>query len=78
MKTMNPYAALLEAELYARTPKAVLAAIAVSALTRGDPFNTEELGGDPAALLLAEWFALYENGIVSQKPPGAYVPGTAR
>lgn len=60
-KTMNEYATLLP--FYATTPKAVLAAIAISALTNGGAYL------DDAALLVArEWGLLHDNGIVRQRP----------
>lgn len=63
-KLQNEYADALGAELYERTPKAVLAAIAVSALTTGG-----ERLGEAAKLLLKEWETLHLNGIVPQRPP---------
>lgn len=62
-KKSNPYADLIDPVLYAQTPKAVLAAIVVSLLSGG--------GDDPRYLnerIRAEWQALYDNGIVPQKP----------
>lgn len=50
--------------IYDACPKAVFAAIAVSALT---------CGGDQlewaAYRVMREWWSLYHNGIVTQKPP---------
>lgn len=63
MKISNEYAKALE-ELYAKTPKAVFAAIAVSELTNGG----EKLE-EAKANILREWDFLYGNGILSQKPP---------
>lgn len=60
-KIHNDYAELLD-RLYSKTPKAVFAAIAVSALTRGDLSNAKKE-------ILAEWLVLHENGIIPQKPP---------
>jgi hypothetical protein len=58
----NEYEAELGA-LFDECPKAVLAAIAVSALTSGG----DRL--DKAALMVAaEWSTLHANGIVPQKP----------
>jgi len=51
-------------EIYDRTPKAVLAAIAVSYASCGGD-NLDEA----QAAILAEWNALHWNGIVPQKPP---------
>lgn len=62
MKSKNSYALTL-GDLYARTPKAVFAAIAVSALTSGGDCISEA-----RARLLEEWKILYDNGIVPQKP----------
>lgn len=63
LKQHNEYAAQLGSALYAECPKAVLAAIAVSALT---------CGGDQlehaAARLANEWQVLHGNGIVPQRP----------
>ncbi|MCE9567412.1 MAG: hypothetical protein K8U57_35880 [Planctomycetes bacterium] len=60
--THNEYAAALD-ELFDKVPKAVLAAIAVSALTRGGDQLSEA-----KALLAKEWEILNLNGIVPQRP----------
>lgn len=60
-KLSNEYAALL-GKLYTETPKAVFAALAISALTRGELDKAEQA-------ILAEWLTLHENGIVPQAPP---------
>lgn len=66
MKTINPYVEELGFELYEKCPKAVLAAIAVSALTcGGDHLDKAE------KRLRLEWWALYHAGIVPQRPPGS-------
>lgn len=53
-------------KLYAETPKAVFAAIALSLAF----IDVEERGFDLAVKqVLNEWRCLYENGIVPQKPP---------
>lgn len=63
VKVGNEYADTL-GRLYARTPKAVFAAIAVSFATAGgDALDKAELN------ILREWTALHNAGIVSQKPP---------
>lgn len=62
-KLYNEYASAIGAELYDAAPKAVLAAIAVSALTGGGARLTEA-----PALILAEWRVLHQNGIVPQRP----------
>ncbi len=70
-KLYNEYADALGAKFYDRTPKAVFAAIAVSALAKGADgllardWPTSEV----QALVLREWAVLHENGIVPQKPP---------
>jgi len=66
MKTVNEYQQVLEGKFYEGVPKAVLAAIAVSLQARLD-------GGviDPQSMTKAlrdEWNALYQNGIIPQKP----------
>ena len=61
IKLHNEYAALL-GSLFADCPKAVLAAIAISALC-GDDLNSAHEN------VLKEWWTLYDNGIVPQKPP---------
>jgi hypothetical protein len=64
MKRLNSYAReLSDNNLYDATPKAVLAAIAVSALTCGG--DQIEHAHDR---VLSEWWALYEAGIVPQRP----------
>lgn len=50
--------------LYRKTPKAVFAAIAVSALTVGGDRLHES---NPR--ILKEWWSLYHAGIVTQRPP---------
>ena len=60
----NAYQKSLKANFYKQTPKAVFAALAVSALTSGGDRLAEA-----DALVLHEWWLLWENGIVSQKPP---------
>jgi hypothetical protein len=62
-KLTNEYADALPYALYTDCPKAVFAAIAVSyATTGGDHMEAAE------ANVLREWWTLYENGIVPQKP----------
>jgi hypothetical protein len=62
LKKRNEYVETL-GPVFDSTPKAVFAAVAVSALT---------IGGDQLehaqARVIAEWWTLYENGIVPQKP----------
>lgn len=69
MKRLNEYATYLPPALYERMPKAVAAALAVSYALRfatGDP-------EDAGRVLLKEWGILYDNGIVPQQPPAAWV-----
>lgn len=70
-KVYNEYADALGTRFYDQTPKAVFAAIAVSALAKGaDGLLTREWPpAELQALVLHEWRALHENGIVPQKPP---------
>lgn len=63
MKTYNEYAQSISLSLYERCPKAVFAAIAISSLTQGGGYIEEA-----ERLVVAEWWALYHNGIVPQKP----------
>lgn len=65
MKSHNEYAHTLGL-LYAQTPKAVFAAIAVSSMTRGGDHIEHAVN-----LILYEWGALYRAGIVPQAPPQA-------
>ena len=60
----NEYADTI-GRLFEETPKAVFAAIAVSALTGGG-----ERLAQARAVILSEWRLLWQNGIVPQKPPG--------
>lgn len=78
MKEMNEYANLLRCktgehgsgpELYTLIPKAVLAAVAVSKVTTGGDWPDKAVAG-----ILAEWWALYDAGIVPQKPPAQTRP----
>lgn len=63
LKLHNEYAAAT-GRLYAQTPKAVFAAIAVSAQTCGGDWLDQAHDR-----VLDEWWALYEAKIVPQKPP---------
>ena len=63
-KIGNYYQQSLSEGLYQVCPKAVLAAIAVSALTVGGDYL--DAGG---RRVLKEWWVLYHNGIVPQRPP---------
>lgn len=63
MKTRNDYQEVL-GRVYTKTPKAVLAAIAVSALTSGGDYLEY---AQPR--LIGEWWMLYDNRIIPQKPP---------
>ena len=63
-KLHNEYAAEL-GTMYAKMPKAVLAAIAVSFATQ---MSGEDALHEACAAILKEWQALYRAGIVPQKP----------
>jgi len=63
IKIKNDYAAAV-GTLYLHTPKAVFAAIAISALTVGGDYLEEA-----EERLLKEWQTLYDNEIVPQIPP---------
>ncbi len=65
-KTTNEYAQQLEN--YDAIPKAVLAAIAVSALTCGGDYLDEA-----TRRINNEWQVLFDAGIVPQKPKSLYV-----
>ena len=62
-KITNDYAYAVGYDLYHGIPKAVWAAIAVSALTQGGDRLDEA-----AALVAREWAILHSNGIVQQAP----------
>ena len=64
MKSFNDYAGKF-GRLYARTPKAVFAAIAYSFADRiiANP------DADLVEVIKEEWAVLHDNGIVPQKPP---------
>ena len=63
IKKTNEYSHTL-GRMYAETPKAVFAAIAVSFATAGgDAMDKAEEN------ILREWTALWYSGVVSQKPP---------
>jgi hypothetical protein len=64
-KKDNGYARLV---LDIDAPKTVWMAIAVSLANRIDGTGVIERGGAPTDTLMAEWQALYDNGIVPQKP----------
>ena len=61
-KKGNEYNLQAGRDLYEAIPKAVWAAIAISALTQGDL-------EDARRLVVAEWLLLHQNGIVPQAPP---------
>lgn len=64
-KLRNQYVgALTMPHLYEDCPKAVWAAIAVSALTTGGDYLDQA-----SANVLREWWTLHDNGIVPQRPP---------
>ncbi len=62
-KKMNEYAESVGPKFYERCPKAVFAAIAVSALTNGGDKLREA-----DRRVLKEWWILYHAGVVTQKP----------
>lgn len=53
-------------KLYASTPKAVFAAVAYSYTSSGGDNPIQGIEN-----FLQEWRILYENGVVTQKPPEA-------
>ncbi len=59
----NEYQEVL-GKVFDKAPKAVIAAIAVSALTTGGDFLSEA-----SARFIEEWWALYEAHVVPQRPP---------
>jgi hypothetical protein len=61
-KTSNEYAQSL-GDVFDKTPKAVFAAIAASFATCGGDYLNEA-----QMRIINEWWTLYENGIVPQKP----------
>lgn len=63
-KTSNEYAEMIT--IYESMPKAVLAALAVSLVMRVNGSTTPKEVTDE---LINEWEALYDNGIIPQKPP---------
>ena len=67
-KLLNGYVDPL-GSLYADIPKAVFAAIAVSALTVGGDYLDEA-----QQRVLQEWWALHDAGIVPQKPSAPRPP----
>ena len=77
-KLWNDYADIIDARLYERLPKAVLAAIAVAYITRLNGDDTLRIDGEVDELLLDEWQALHSNGIVPQAPPPAQGRGQGR
>lgn len=63
----NEYVALLGEGLYDRIPKTVLAAIAFSLANITADGAMDDWSG-ARKRFMDEWQALYDNGIVSQKP----------
>lgn len=76
LKITNGYTQMA-GRLYAQTPKAVWAALAISyAAHRTCGADELETGLDQDRLepqLLEEWTILHQNGIVKQKPPQAAI-----
>lgn len=70
MPKQNEYTRAIGMKAFDETPKAVFAAIAISfVMLRGDE-NGDELPANAAwNYIRREWKALYDNGIVFQKPP---------
>lgn len=64
MKTSNNYSEAISRKLFEATPKHVFAAIAVSSLTGGGDYIEEA-----EKRIMAEWWILFQQGIVPQKPP---------
>lgn len=60
----NCYQETLGSELFEACPKTVFAAIAVSFASKGGDYLDEA-----REKVLKEWWVLYHNGIVPQKPP---------
>lgn len=67
IKLSNEYVKSL-GRLYARTPKAVFAAIAFSYANR---LFAKSQGTEVTDYLVEEWKVLHENGIIPQKPEPA-------
>jgi hypothetical protein len=59
----NEYQEML-GKVFAKAPKAVIAAVAVSSLTSGGDYLAEA-----ETRFIEEWWCLYEAKIVPQKPP---------
>lgn len=68
----NEYAQALGPGVFDAIPKSVFAAIAVSFGTQGGAHLN---AARPA--ILREWQTLYDNGIVSQRPPAAMIAALA-
>ena len=64
MKKRNEYQETISPALYARTPKAVFAAIAVSLLANHSGVSFDQI--DQA--IRDEWVVLHANGLVPQPP----------
>jgi len=63
-KIENEYQHAVSNDFYTKCPKAVFAAIAISSCTMGGDYIKEA-----QERVLTEWWALYDNMIVPQKPP---------
>lgn len=61
----NGYQKALSHQLFEQCPKSVFAAIAVSYATLNNGDNLDKAEDS----ILREWWILYRNGIVPQKPP---------
>lgn len=65
---LGDYASQISPALYARVPKAVLAAIAVSPNING---GCGDVSGTADEYVRREWTMLHAQGLVSQRPPRA-------
>lgn len=63
-KTLNDYVTGFDRDLYRDTPKAVWAAIAISALTNGGDHL-----GEAERRVVDEWRALHTARVIPQQPP---------
>ena len=64
-KISNEYADVLGRELYSAAPKTIIAAVVVSLFVRDAGCGFDGVQSE----FLREWWTLYDNCIVPQKPP---------
>lgn len=64
MKKRSAYHSVISEKLFEKCPKTVFAALTIASLTVGGDYLEEA-----EERIIHEWWVLFDNGIVPQKPP---------